>query len=196
MVKSLLLGGVLGGITLFAWLGFSWAVLPFHMAAMKPFPEGFVVTGKDLDMAAPTISGGWPSGIYFSRMPDLDDDTSITSPSPEVPFMVYLQGGYQWTPPRGVVMLKGLLLSIIATTLVTLILLTAGVASYKTRVGLSFAIGAVVALAGPMTFGNFFFFPKNFLIPEILDQLIGWALAGLVIAIFTKPLAPSRELTA
>ena len=98
--------------------------------------------------------------------------------------MVWLPRGY---PSMGGVMFKGLLLSLLPALLVTFIVLGARQPSYKSRVLIASCIGAVVALAGPMTMGNFFFFSAEWVIPDVLDQLIGWTLAGLVIAAFTKP---------
>jgi hypothetical protein len=155
MVSKLALGGVLGGIVMFMWLGLSWAVMPFHRAALKELPKSSAMVSFG------TV--GMTHGIYYSGEPHKG------STAAEIPLMVYLPGGY---PPMQIVMIKGLLLSIFALCLCT---------------------GAVVALAGPMTFGNFFFFPLQWVLPDVLDQLIGWTLAGLVIAAFTKP-AASLEL--
>jgi hypothetical protein len=185
MVKSILLGGVLGGLTLFAWLAVSWAVLPFHRAALLELPRKTYDSSNQADLPGPTEvvvamqdGGVVKRGIYYSGEPHAG------STGPEIPFMVWLPGGY---PSQAAVMSKGLLISILAAIFVAFIVVGARPASYKSRALLCTSIGAVVALAGPMTFGNFFFFPLEWQLPEIFDQLIGWTLAGLVIAAFTKP---------
>ena len=185
MLKQLLPGGVLGGIALFAWLAMSWAVLPFHRAALHELPRKMYDSTTGDDVKGPTAvvvtmqeSGVAGHGVYYSGEPHEG------STGPEVPFMVWLPHGY---PPMGGVMFKGLLLSILPALFVTFIVLAARQSSYRARVAVAACIGAVVALAGPMTFGNFFFFPAEWVLPDIFDQLIGWTLAGLVIAAFTKP---------
>jgi hypothetical protein len=187
MIKSLLSGGVLGGLVLFAWLAVSWAVLPFHRGALLELPRAVYDSSNQPDVVGPTQvvvamqeSGVSRHGIYYSGEPHAG------STGPEIPFMVWLPRGY---PSQASVMSKGVLLSILAAIFVTFIVLSTRQQSYKARVALCTCIGAVVALTGPMTFGNFFFFPLEWQLPEIADQLIGWTLAGLVISAFTKPTA-------
>jgi hypothetical protein len=174
MVRQILLGGVLGGIALFLWLGLSWAVLPFHRAALNELSK----SGMELVAMGALKDAGLSHGVYYSGEPHEG------SAQAEIPFMVYLPHGY---PPMTGVMLKGLLLSILAALMVTIVVSAARQPSFKARVALCFTVGGIVALAGPMTFGNFFFFPLEWVIPDVLDQLVGWTLAGLVIAAFTKP---------
>lgn len=173
MVKKLLLGGLLGGLTLFIWLGLSWAALGLHAAGFKELPG--------LREQAAALSGA-EHGVYYSGMPEPGDT------APQVAMMVLLPDGYTMAMP--VIMLRGLLLSILAALGVTFIVLASHQPAFRSRVVLCTCIGAVVALAGPLMTGNFFFFTFEFLLPEVIDQLVGWTLAGLVIAWATKPLAP------
>src|SRR2546427_13216093 len=39
MLKSLLLGGILGGLVLFAWGVVSWMLLPWHLATLEKFKD-------------------------------------------------------------------------------------------------------------------------------------------------------------
>jgi hypothetical protein len=185
MVKSLLLGGLLGGLVLFAWLALSWAVLPFHRNALHELPRNVYDSSTGEDVAGPTAavvtmqeSGVVSHGVYYSGEPHEG------STGPEIPLMVWLPHGY---PSMGGVMTKGLLFSLIAALFVAFIVLTARLPEFRSRVLLCTCIGAVVALAEPMTNGNFFFYPAEWVIPDVIDQLIGWTLAGIVIAAFTKP---------
>jgi hypothetical protein len=185
MVKQVLLGGVLGGFVLFAWLAFSWAVLPFHRAALHELPHKVYdsTTGRDVDGPTAAVvtmqgTGVVSHGIYYSGSPHKG------SSGPEIPFMVWLPRGYSAMQAQ---MLRGLLLSVLAALFVTFVVLNTRQARYKSRIVVATCIGAVVALAGPLTTGNFFFFPPVWMFLDLLDQLIGWTLAGTVIALFTKP---------
>jgi len=177
MVK-LVLCGVIAGLVLFGWLGFSWAVLPFHRAAFKQLPESRPSVLDALGAASSTY------GVYYSGKPH--EGTT----GPQVPFLVYLPQGY---PAMGRVMGQGVLLCILAAFLLSLIVNHARLDSFKARLGVCVLTGLVVALAGPLTMGNFFFFPANWMLPDVFDQIIGWTLAGLVIAAFTKPTAAATS---
>ena len=169
MLKKLLLGGLLGGLVLFMYLGLSWAVLPFHMNALHELPAAAAMGGG---------LAGLDHRVYYSGMPE----EGATDPA--VPLMVFAPDGYE---PQPVVMGRGLVLTLLATFLVTFIVMASRQTLYSSRVVLCTIVGAVVALAGPMTFGNFFYFPFEFVWPEIVDQLLGWTLAGLVIAWAARP---------
>jgi hypothetical protein len=191
MTKQLLLGGILGGLALFMWLGLSWAVLEIHTPALHSIP--------DEESALSRLKGaGLEHAVYiYPGMPPAHGDKAVmeaynarAKAGPVIPFMVYLPQGYEPMDPR--VMLRGLTYCIFAGLFVTFVILTAQRPRYLTRVGLAVCFGAVVALCGPLTFGNFFFFPTEFVWPEVLDQLVGWFLAGLVIAAFTRPSTEKR----
>ena len=83
-------------------------------------------------------------------------------------------------------------LRILAALLVTLLILATRQTSYKARVGLCACVGGAIALAGPVMFGNFFFFPAVFVLAEVVDQLVGWTLAGLVIAWAAAPSSANK----
>jgi hypothetical protein len=189
MTRQLILGGLLGGLTLYAWLSFSWIVLPFHRAALHKLPTKTYssTTGDDLTGPAAAViamqqSGTLEHGIYYSGSPHKG------STGPAIPFMVWLPQGY---PSMASFMARGLVFSLFAGLFVALIVLAVRQHNFKARVGICLCIGAVVAFAGPATNGNFFFFPVEWILPDVFDQLIGWTLAGLVIAAFTSPTVKS-----
>jgi hypothetical protein len=53
--------------------------------------------------------------------------------------------------------------------------------------------GAGAALVGPFMFWNWFHFPLDFTLAEVADLVIGWTLAGLVLAWVLKPQALSAD---
>jgi hypothetical protein len=169
MIRKLLLGGLLGGLAMFVYLSLSWTVIPFHMNGMQELPDVAAMMGN---------VAGLEHEVYYSGMPE----EGVVEPV--IPFMVFAPGGYE---PQPVILGKGLLMTLLAALLVTFVVMAARQPVYRSRVMLCTIIGAAIALAGPMTFGNFFYFPFEFIWPEILDQLVGWTLAGFIIAWATKP---------
>lgn len=176
MAKQLLLAGGLGGIVMFAWLGFSWTVLPLHRSALRELPTESPTAVDSLGAVSAR------HGVYYSGEPHAG------STAAEIPFMVYLPSGY---PPMAGVMTRGVLFSLLAALGVAFVVLSARRVAYLERLLLCTVIGAVVACAGPVMSGNFFFHPAEWVWPEVFDQLFGWTLAGLVIAAFTRPHAPA-----
>ena len=58
MLKSLSLGGLIGGLVLFAWGVVSWMLLPWHLATLEKF--------KDEDKVAQALTANaTKSGVYL-----------------------------------------------------------------------------------------------------------------------------------
>src|SRR3989442_1654297 len=58
MLKSLLLGGILGGLVLFAWGVVSWMLLPWHLATLEKFKD-------EAKVAQALTANATKSGVYL-----------------------------------------------------------------------------------------------------------------------------------
>ena len=187
MVKKLLIGGLLGGLAMFIWQGLWWAVGPVMMPQFKTLPEGESIAQS---MAAQSME----TGIYIHPgHPEQQDKaawehmTEVARRGPTMTFISYQAEGYD---PMGVSWyVRGLVADIVACILVTF--LVAGVAPclprYGQRVLLCGGIGLAGAITGAFIIGGFFIIPDTFVIGQVIDQIIGWLIAGLLIALATKP---------
>src|SRR2546428_13605020 len=58
MLKSLLLGGILGGLLLFAWGVVPWMLLPWHLATLEKFKD-------EAKVAQALTANATKSGVYL-----------------------------------------------------------------------------------------------------------------------------------
>lgn len=177
MIKSLVLGGVLGGALVFIWGAVSWMVLPWHDATLKRFTNEDVVS-VTLDAYAPD------TGVYFLA-PGMDDEGK---PLPDVEAGRVVFAAIQAPmPSMNSAMLKGLVSGILAALLVTWLVLKAGLASYGQRLLCVVAFAAAASLVGVMPNWIWWGFATDYTLVSIADLLIGWTLGGLAIAWATRP---------
>ena len=83
-----------------------------------------------------------------------------------------------------------LLAALLAACLLSSVSIDAG-RSYARRVGFVIGLGIFVALIGHASYWNWMHFPTHYTIAFVIDVVIGWTLAGLVIAAIVRP----REAT-
>lgn len=165
MFKILIKGALLGGIIIFLWSAFSWMVLPWHKVTMHKFTNEAAV--------AETIKNNIPqSAVYL-----LPSEESKMSQGPLV-FAAVHQGGMSG---MGSYLLIGLITQIIAAFLVTWMVSKTKL-SYGGRLGFILIFALAAGIATELPYWNWFNFSNEFTVVEIIDLLIGWFLAGLVIA--------------
>lgn len=184
---KVLLAGLLGGVVLFFWLGFWWMSGP-GMSTMNEIPGGDALV-QQLDRS------GMESGVYyFPAQPDDMGDkaawervTELAQRGPTITFMAYQAEGYD--PMDMSSMLIGFILTVLAALCAAFIIAhtAAALPGYFQRVFTTTLFGAIIAFMGVMSTGTFFLYPREVMLNELANQLIGWTLAGLVIAAFTRP---------
>ncbi|MFT7525543.1 MAG: hypothetical protein ACI9LY_000679 [Arenicella sp.] len=155
-------------IVLFIWNSISWTVLPWQDLDVHQFTDQAEVMQSLLDHAP-------ASGIYY-----IPGDDAAYTPSTPTAFVNVLKEGYQvgmeW------MMIVGLLTNFLfALVAVSLLGRTSGL-SFKQRVGFVTGIGLVIGLAGNLPHWNWFGFPILYTLVQIMDSVIMWFLAGLVLA--------------
>lgn len=174
--------GLVGGIILFIWGYVSWMVLPWHMATLHGFTVEKAVS-QSIKSNAPT------SGIYL--LPIMHhQESNATAAAPEEPNQepivfasVNLQGMH---PSMAGHIVISFFTQFVAACLVAWLLLRAYGSSYLGR--LCFVVIFALA-AGTVThvpYWNWFGFDLQYTLIEFADLLIGWFLAGLVMAKLCK----------
>ncbi len=188
-MSKLIKGGVLGGIILFIWGAVSWMLLPWHMETLHTFKNESMVT--QAIQANADISG-----VYFSPLMPKDqaknaainshtvkEATSSTattaSNTPHIFASIRLDGMANSMTHHVVI---SFITQLIAAFFVAWLLLRTTGLSYIGR--LVFVIVFALA-AGTIThipYWNWFGFDAHYTLVEMADLLIGWFLAGLVMA--------------
>lgn len=171
MAKSILLGAVLGGIVLFVWSALSWMVLPWHEMTMSGFKNDKAVS----DVISANAE---KSGVYFSP-----SDQDRLGAGPLVYAAVRREGMTSMAKP----MVVGLLVDILCAALVSwLVLQTAG-KSLLAKVGFVMVLALAIGIFERISDANWWGFPPAYTALLIADLVVGWCLAGLVIARFATP---------
>jgi hypothetical protein len=196
MKKSLLLGGILGGLVVFVWGVISYLILPWHTAVLNKFTDEAAVT-QALGAHAAT------SGMYILPNPH-KHDPALTNAQRQTaeedgmkrmmsgPFMfasVSLPGARDMGQAMGLNVLG----NILSAVLVTWLLLQGSIRSYWSRVGFVVVVAFTTCTIAYVPYWIWWTFSTSFTLVEFADHVIGWFLVGLVLAKFATPLPLARS---
>ena len=195
MFKSLILGAVLGGVTLFLWGAVSWLVMPWHMHGVHQF--------QDEAQVAQTLTANAPvSGVYL--LPNVMDAQSGIGPETAqkqraeavarmkqgpYAFVAVTLNGLDPTQPRQYVW--ALALDVFCALVVSWLLMQTQELSYLTRVWFVTVTGVLIGVAGQLPNWIWWRFSDDFTAFGLLDAIVAWFLAGVVIARFATGKRPS-----
>ena len=169
-MKNNLLAILLSAAVLFVWGYLSWAVLPWHMSVAHQFTDESSVI-QALKENAPE------GGIYY--LPFAEEDYKAGVPGA---FVNVLPDGYDMN--MGKKMSIGFIGQMAAAFLVLLLLRRTTNLGYWERVGFVALVGLTVAFISHFPYWNWFEFSGSYVLVILLDSVIAWSLAGLVMAKF------------
>jgi len=180
----LVFAAILAGIVMFAWGAVSHMFLGIGSIGMKPMPnESSLSATLKTNIAEP--------GIYF--MPGMEMSQRATDEQQEAWAAKYKEGPTAlliYNPageePMSIKRFGIELVSNIAATLVVGMILSLGVAGISRAVTMSVLIGLVGWLSINVSYWNWYRFPTNFVTAELIDQIVGWLLAGFVLGFILK----------
>jgi len=189
MLKSLVLGTILGGLIAFVWSSVSWEVLPWHEKPILSFQN-------DEEVSAVIRSHTVKSGVYIlPGGPSMVGMTSEQKKAAKATLMEKMQ--------KGPVMFAALqregfgsytqglviqLLSLMAAALLLtwLVMQTTGL-SYGKRVLFLGVVGLAAGVITELPNWNWWGFSGSYTLVMIADATLTWVIAGLVIAKVAKP---------
>lgn len=176
-----LIAGILGGIVLFIWGAVAHMVLPIGNMGMK------VATAEDpvISVLRDNLPG---EGVYMvpglapEKMSDEAAGKAYSEKAKANPnaFIVYQPQGQD-----GMEMTDNLVKQFIGVTLSALIaafVLALGAFGFGKRVLISVLLGSFAWLAISVPYWNWYRFPLDFTIGSLLEQVLGWLLAGVAMA--------------
>ncbi len=182
----LILAAILGGIVMFVWGFVSHEVLQIGNMGMKMLPnEAAVVEGLKTNINEP--------GYYF--FPGIDKKSNPSAEEQAAWVEKYKAGPtgiliYHPTGQDGMMRMLGTeLASNILACLIVAFLLSMGMFSFFGRLISATLIGLTGWISIVVSYWNWYRFPDTVVLAEGADQVIGWFLAGLVIAIIIRPKA-------
>jgi hypothetical protein len=185
MGKSLLMGGLLGGIVVFAWSFISWTVLPWHTSQMLAFTN-------EAEVASVLSKNMTTAGIYY--MPASPKNYASLSAEERKAADARMEEKLKAGPTMFGVVLPNeimnmpkmmgvsLLFDILAALLITMLVMKTGDMTYAGRVSFIVTAALAVGIIAFVPFWIWFCYPTGWTLVMIADTLVGWLLAGLVIA--------------
>ncbi len=171
-MKKCVLAVVLSAIVLFAWGFLSWAILPWHNAVANKFEDESAVS-EVLKENAPA------AGMYY--LPVAQEDLS---PGALFALANVLPDGFDMG--MGGMMGLGLLGQAVSAMLVLLLLCKTSNLDYWGRVCYVALAGLTIGFVSHFPYWNWFGFSTAYTLVIIVDSLIAWFLAGLIMARFVE----------
>ena len=176
------LAGLIGGIVFFAWGAIAHMALPIGQMGM-----GQAGAGEDAVIAALHDHLGG-EGVY--AVPDLPPDkmgdaaavkayADKAKASPYA-FVIYQPIGRDMTDMGGNLVVQAI--SDIVSAIIVAWVLSLGALGFGKRLAASTLLGLFSFLTVSVPWWNWYRFPTAFTVGSLLEQVIGWALAGAAIA--------------
>ena len=189
MTKRIILGGLLGGLVMFVWGALSHTVLDLYGTSVKSMP-----LDTDESVIARAKAGLKSPGFYL--FPGMEDHRSATVEQQQAWEKKYRTG------PRGILvyqpqgaepmgpaqLLRQLAADVVAGMLAALLLATASplLSRYSARLLFVTLLGALPWLTINFPYWNWYGFPTDFTLIELLNTLLTFLCGGLVLAGIVK----------
>ena len=172
----ILIAGVLGGIAMYIWSAVAHVVTPLGMTGVDTMPNEAAVT------AAMQTSLGDRAGLY------LFPAAAMTTPNLPGPsgLLVYQNRANDMTP---VTLAQEAAVQIVEGVLAAFLLSLTVLAGYVMRAGFVALVGVVAVLASNPSLWIWYKFPAEFTLAAMFMDVVGYLIAGLVIAAVLKPRA-------
>jgi hypothetical protein len=189
MLKPLILGAVLGGITAFAWSFISWELLPWHEKQLHSF--------QDEDEVLAMIASHTPqSGNYL--LPTGPPEEGLTGDQKKAAEEIRMQKMQKGPLMFAAIRKEGfgsfpkalitqVLYQMLAALLLAWMLLQTTGLSYTRRVAFLAIAGLAASVIADLPNWNWWGYSDTYTAVNLIDYTLTWLIAGLVIAKVAKP---------
>ena len=189
-MKRIVLAGILGGVIAFIWSAI------VHMCPLTGHLGLSMINEKDEAAVLAALKGNLQQpGLYF--FPGMDMTKEMTKEQRDAWAAKYRAGpaGLLLYHPAGGEPMepKQLIIEFLSTLLCALIaasILSATVGKLLCRATMVAMMGLFTWLAISVSQWNWYGFPFSFIAVDAIDQVIGWLLAGFLMAKLIKPAQP------
>lgn len=186
MTKKLVLGSLLAALVLFVWGFIAWAVLSDKLGIVEGPPgEAAVIDVLDANIEE---TGAYFFPVEGAYSPEQDRHAAWIQRHTDGPIgMVFFRK--EGLAPSPVVMLEGFLHFFAAALLAALILKLVArcLAGYWARVKFVAILACFAAIAIHLSTAIWWYYPWGYTLYSIVTLVVGWTLAGLVLATFVTP---------
>ncbi len=189
-MTRLLIAALLAAIVVTIWGAVSWTVLPWHLMVMETIPDGEAVT----ESLRERVPG---SGLY--HYPGAEEGAGPDAwveryrRGPNINFLVFSATGSDPFSPW--LLARGFALNFVAAFLAAALLAAAApaLARFGSRVLFVALLAGFAALQSRLVDWNWWGFPLDYSLVTAFDLVIGWTLAGLVLAWRLTPAVPGSR---
>jgi hypothetical protein len=192
MLKSLILGAVLGGITAFLWSFISWDLLPWHEKQLRSFQS-------EDEVSAIIASHAPQSGNYL--LPTGPPQEGLTGDQKKAAQEIRMQKMQKGPLMFAAIRKEGfgsfpktlitqVLYQMLAALLLTWMLLQTTGLSYARRVAFLAVAGLAASVIADLPNWNWWGNSAGYTAVNLIDYTLTWLLAGLVIAKVAKTAKP------
>lgn len=188
-MKRVILAGLLGGIVIFLWGAVAHMVLDIGQMSLRMPPEA-----AQQDALASLRDNLAEEGVYLLPMlpkEQWEDAAAQAAFSEEAARLPYAFVAFQ---PRGIDVNEQMPLLLarqgatnILAALLAALVVSATAAGFFTRWLLVGTMGLFAWLTISVPYWNWYRFPVDFTLANLIEQVAGWLLAGIVIAWLVRP---------
>jgi hypothetical protein len=189
MLKSLVLGAILGGLTAFLWSFISWDLLPWHEKQLRSFQNedevSAVIASHAPESGNYLLPTGPPQkGMNSDQKKAAQEIRAQKMQKGPLVFAAIRKEGFGSFPK---VLLTQLLCQMFAALLLTWMLLQSSGLSYARRVAFLAVAGLAASVIADLPNWNWWGFSGAYTAVNLADSALTWLVAGLVIAKVARP---------
>lgn len=190
-MKKILIAGILGAVVAFVWSSFAHMALPTGDMGIRSLPNEDAVVAA-MKQSIPERGFYYFPGMDVSHKLTPEEEKAWTAKYAAGPIgiLVYNPAGDTPMSPRMLVieLLSDVLAGLVLAWVLSLSAFSVGRGAVT--VGL---LGLFAWLSLSVSMWNWFGFPEAYLLTEAIDQVVGWGLAGLVMALVLRPRAAAAS---
>ena len=184
MIKSLVLGAVLGGITAFLWSFISWELLPWHEKQLRSFQnedEVLAVIASHAPQSGNYLLPTGPSeeGLSADQKKAAEEIRMQKMQKGPLMFAAIRKEGFGSFPKA---LIAQVVYQMLAALLLTWMLLQTSGLSYVHRVAFLAVAGLAASVIADLPNWNWWGYSGTYTAVNLIDYTLTWLLAGLVIA--------------
>ncbi|GAC1626031.1 MAG: hypothetical protein NVS9B13_21960 [Candidatus Acidiferrum sp.] len=189
MLKSLLLGTIVGGLVAFLWSWVSWGVLPWHEKALLKFQNEAevtaMITSHTIDSGMYLLPGKTPTNGLTGEQKKAAEAADMEKMQKQPIMLAAIRRNGFGSMAQGLVI--QLLCQMAAAFLLTWLLLQTSGLSYARRVIFLAVAGLTASVIVDLPNWNWWGFSSAYTLVNLADFTLTWLLAGLAIAKVAKP---------
>jgi hypothetical protein len=186
-MRRIIVAGLLGGAVVYLWSALSWSVLPYQAAKFRGIPNEQQVA--DVLSSNLTVPGVYQYPAYPSAGAsdaEVAAWTQRVERGPVIPLLVFNPGGSASSVTSYI---RAFVLDVMAALIVAMLLTLAAhsLGGYGQRVIFVTGIALFAIVVTHLADWNWGMFPTSYILPMAADLIIGWTLAGVVMAWRIRP---------